>query len=567
MRSSPVTRQATSALTAILLFAVACSAPSAPLQTQNTAPRTAQVRAGLGPDADAQQQRSSLFANWDPFVDPDGQPVTYEWSVGTQPGATDVMEWRDVAGSQQAAASDIALPAGVRVHVNVRGRDASGSRSEIASSDGIVIGGAGDRAPTDKPADAEVRPGFFAGIDRHGITWTFDRPARCGRYANGDWWVVGPVDVVAIKPESLRDGERIRHGSMLNPSPSSLRQGYDNAMFRSGSGGRYDGAVNAAFGVSRDQPLSLQAGTSLVSTASHPTAGQLPQLDRCAVLTVVEEPAPANAFRPPYCGTDKHAHWSTDQLDLTCLARLEPVAGMPSVRDLVTRFEHTWLDHLPGFTGRYLHPRQNMPDYGRDIADLVSTGALTLNLDIPNEDKRALLVAMIQVGIDVYGVVDNGGRFLADGGSGSGRKFPLMLAGTVLGDERMLKLARTRKFAFGEDAQTFYVSRTSTGAVNGGHGGYGREDLGLPEWGNRHADDPSHDRKAWTADPYRRCCTANAWHGFVLAARIMGMRDAWDHPPLFDYVDRYMQVEQQGHWMRSWSPFCERMWDRYRGQF
>ena len=105
------------------------------------------------------------------------------------------------------------------------------------------------------------------------------------------------------------------------------------------------------------------------------------------------------------------------------------------------------------------------------------------------------------------------------------------------------------------------------GRSNDFGGGYGRDDLGLPEWGNRHADDPSYDRKAWTADPYRRCCTANAWHGFVLAARIMGMRDAWDHPPLFDYVDRYMQVEQQGHWMRSWSPFCERMWDRYRGAF
>jgi len=243
------------------------------------------------------------------------------------------------------------------------------------------------------------------------------------------------------------------------------------------------------------------------------------------------------------------------------------VPGAPSVRDLVARFERTWLDHLPGFTGRYLHPRDNMPDYGRDIANLVSTGALALNLDLPADDKRALLIAMVQVGIDVFGVVDAGGRFVADGGSGSGRKFPLLLAGTALGDERMLRLARERKFAFGEDAQTFYVARTSPGVVNGGHGGYGPEDLGLPEWGNRHAEDPSFDRKAWTDDPYRRCCTANTWHGFVLAARIMGMRDAWAHPPLFDYVDRYMQVEQHGHWMRSWSPFCERMWDRYRSEF
>ena len=120
---------------------------------------------------------------------------------------------------------------------------------------------------------------------------------------------------------------------------------------------------------------------------------------------------------------------------------------------------------------------------------------------------------------------------------------------------------------FGEDAQTFFVEETAPGVFNHGHGGYGADDVGLPEWGSRHADDPSHDHKAWGADPYRRCCSANAWSGFVLAARVMGLRDAWDHPPLFDYVDRYLQVEPRGSWTRCWSPFCERMWDRYRQDF
>ncbi|MFN3243566.1 MAG: hypothetical protein ACE37K_18825 [Planctomycetota bacterium] len=564
------TRETSTAATACcaLLLAAACSAPPAPVANQNSPPQTAQVRDGLGPDVDTQQRRTSLFANWDAFVDPEGQPVVYEWSVGTQPGATDVLDWREAAGAQRAAIGDIQLPIGVMLHVNVRARDVAGNRSAVASSDGVVVGETVDRTAAVRPQPGiEARPGHFGGLDRNGISWTFARPARCGRYVNGDWWVVGPVDVVAIKPESLRDGSRVRHGSMVNPSPAALTQGYDNAMFGDGAGGRYSDAANAALGVSRQQPLSLRPGSSLVSTVSHPTAGQLPQLDRCAVLTVVDEPPSADAFRPPYCGTDKRARWSADALDLTRFARLEPVPGAPSIGELVARFEQTWLDHLPGFTGRYLHPRENMPDYGRDIADLVSTGALALHLELPSDDKRALLIAMVQVGIDVYGIVDNGGRFVADGGSGSGRKFPLMLAGTVLDDEHMLKLAAERKFAFGEDAQTFYVERTSPGVVNGGHGGYGSDDLGLPEWGNRHADDPSLDRKAWTADPYRRCCTANVWHGFVLAARILGMREAWDHAPLFDYVDRYMQVEQQGHWMRGYSPFCERMWDRYRRDF
>lgn len=494
--------------------------------------------------------------------------MVYEWSVGTQPGKTDVQDWQYVAGSQQGALSGVDLPIGVTLHANVRARDMTGNRSAIASSDGVVVG-----EHVHRPSGIETTPevavpvGHLAAVDRHGITWTFGRPARCGRYVNGDWWVIGPITITSIKPASLQDGPRVRHGSMINPSPNSLAQGYDSAMFGNGATGRYDPKANVALDVTRDKPLSLAPGSSLVSTVSHPIAGQLPQIESGAVLTCVDKEPPNNAFRPPYCGTDKKPRWSANDLDMTQFARLEMVAGSPDIRDLVERFERTWLDHLPGYTGRYLHPRQNMPDYGRDLADLVGVGALALQLDLPSSDKRPLVIAMVQLGIDTFGIVKNGGRFLADGGSGSGRKFPLLLAGSVLKDDEMLRLASTRKLAFGEDAQTFYVGQTANGEWNRGYGGYGPEDAGLPEWGNRHADEPDQDRKAWTADPYRRCCTANVWHGYVLAARIMGLRDAWDHPALFDYVDRYMQIEVKGHWMRGWNPFCERMWDRYRRDF
>jgi hypothetical protein len=548
--------------------ASSCNTPTNTVAKQDRAPSTAQVRDGPGVDVDSQEQRSSLFANWDRFVDPEGQPVVYEWSVGTQPGKTDVQDWQNVAGAQRGALSGVDLPIGVTLHVNVRAHDINGNRSAIASSDGVVVG-----EHVHRPSGIGMTPqiavpvGYLEAVDRHGITWTFGSPARCGRYVNGDWWVIGPITITSIKPASLQDGPRVRHGAMVNPSPNSMAQGYDSAMFGNGATGRYDPKANIALNVSRVKPMSLEPGSSLVSTISHPIAGQLPQIESGAVLTCIEKEPPSNAFRPPYCGTDKSHRWSASDLDMTQFARLETVAGSPDVRDLVARFERTWLDHLPGYTGRYLHPRQNMPDYGRDLADLVAVGALALQLDMPASDKRPLVVAMVQLGIDTFGIVQDGGRFLADGGSGSGRKFPLLLAGSVLKDDAMLRLASGRKLAFGEDAQTFYIEQTANGEWNRGYGGYGPEDGGLPEWGNRHADDPSQDRKAWTADPYRRCCTANVWHGYVLAARIMGLRDAWDHPALFDYVDRYMQIEVKGHWMRGWNPFCERMWDRYRRDF
>ncbi|MEZ6036182.1 MAG: hypothetical protein R3F29_01790 [Planctomycetota bacterium] len=566
-------RSAGLALAALLLLACSAAPGNSP---QDGPPHPGAVRDGIGDDVDSQATTTSVFANWDAFVDPEGLPVVYEWSVGTAPRDDDVIAWTSVGGARSAARSGLELPLGVPLYVNVRAFDLSGNRSEVANSDGVVVGAPriaaprrdlGDRRATPAPTPTEEPVAHRTEIERHDVTWTFARPTACGRFVNGDWWVLGPVEVIAIRPVSLQDGDRVRHGAMLNPSPTSLRQGYDSSMFADGMAGRFDAATNVALGVSRERPLHLAPGTSLVCSVSQTAPAQLPQLESCAVLTCLAEPPPPDAFRPPYCGTDKRCRWRAGELDLTALARLQPVAGAPELGDLVGRFERTWLDHLPGYTSRYLHPRRNMPDYGRDLADLVGTAALALQLDLPAEDKRPLAIALVQLGIDVYGIVHGGGRFVADGGSGSGRKFPLLFAGALLHDAELLQTARSERLAFAEDVQTFYVEETATGVFNHGHGGYGPEDRGLPEWGNRHADDPSLDHKAWTADPYRRCCTANAWAGQVLATRIMGLRDAWAHPALFEYVDRYLQVESPGHWMRSWSPFAERMWDRYRRDF
>jgi hypothetical protein len=571
------------------LAACAAEAPQAPAATADLPPSIAAVRDGIGDDVDSQSASSSLFANWDEFVDPEGRPVVYEWCIGTAPGSGDVQAWMRVGGATHAATEGLVLPNGRQLFVSVRAFDLAGNQSAPATSDGIRIGAAvatdapevppstpTPPAPTPPapPTPAPLPPappvdhaGHVTDVERHGITWTFAHPVAAGRFANGDWWVVGPVEIVQITPACTDSGGRVRNGSMVDPDPRNPRQGYDSAMFGPDAGDRYEPARNVALGIGPARPLALRAGSSLVSTISHPEAGQMPQLDGCSILTCLAKAPPVDAFRPPYCGSQKEPRWTTHDLDPTRLARVEAVPGAPDLRTLALRFERPWLDHLEGWTSRYLHPRDNMPDYGRDLADLVGQGALALQLDVPDAEKSPLLVNMVQLGIDLHGIVANGGRFAADGGSGGGRKFPVLLAGTLLQDDEMLRTARERKFAFAEDAQTFFVEETSPGIWNHGHGGYGPDDVGLAEWGNQHANDPSRDRKPWTADPYRRCCTVNGWLGFVLAARIMGLREAWGHEPLFAYVDRYLQIEPQGTWTRSWSPFNERMWDRHRPAF
>ena len=87
--------------------------------------------------------------------------------------------------------------------------------------------------------------------------------------------------------------------------------------------------------------------------------------------------------------------------------------------------------------------------------------------------------------------------------------------------------------------------------------GYEEHHLGMAEWGIRHAQSPQRDNPSWRAE-YRELVGRSSV-GFTLAARLIGLRDAWDHEPLFAYVDRYMQTGGPVH-----SPFAASMWQAYR---
>ena len=162
---------------------------------------------------------------------------------------------------------------------------------------------------------------------------------------------------------------------------------------------------------------------------------------------------------------------------------------------------------------------------------------MMLHLDFTDAEKETLLIGYVQAGIDLYGVVQDGGRnhWPGSGGNNSGRKWPILFAGMMLGDPGMRSIG-SQDVAFGEDTQCFYVAETppGSGVYNNGYGGYGPEHLGMPEWGIEHAHRPQNDTVSWTGQAYRLCCTANAWWGQILAARIMDAESLWNHDSLFD---------------------------------
>lgn len=451
-------------------------------------------------------------------------------------------------------------------------------------------------------------------ITQFGITWTFDRNHTVGQFANGDYWILGPVTVIGIDPPSIETDGRTINGSMVNPSPKlGTRQGYDSTMY-GGYGPYFDPNLNIARPYGRDlskfNPLILQPHSSLVSTVSIDEPEHRPQIETAAILTVLDAPVLQGSFRPAYCDSDKAIRFSKNQLDYSLLASLKPTPGVPGLVTVARHFERPWLDHVPGWVGRYIHPEENMPDYGREMATQIGDGALMLHINFTSGNKETLLIRYVQLGIDLYGIVQDGGEnnWHNDGGHASGRKWPILFAGLLLNDAEMINIGEKSGdylysdgygpnneppdyIHFGEDDQTFYVGDGDIyeppykkytwhgGFVYYGHGNgsqlrdyleYFEHHRGMPDWGIVHATNPNWDGLNWDA-PYRQSCTANSWAGFVLAAHIMGVKERWNHNALFDYMDRYMKVQEEvvgaGHWTRQQSKFIENMWDAYRPEY
>lgn len=335
-----------------------------------------------------------------------------------------------------------------------------------------------------------------------GVTWTLKGAYTVGTFANGDFYVVANTDygtdpnviIIDIDPCSTNIAGRIRHGSMVNPDPENGKnQGYDNASVK----GAYTKAYNVGFDVNDVNALVLTPNTSLVSTISRAASGVRPQVRSASILTILSSEPAADSFRPAYCGSTKTIQFNVTDLDYSVFSSL---AQLGSVLDLhndnyvdpndqdetVERmFERAWINHIPGRTSdgtsfteaeRYHNPQENMPDYGREISQQTGWGALMLNQDFTNEQKKVLLIRYVQLGIDLHGIIADGGiiNFRTDGGFGVGRKLPIYVAALVLNDATMQTMfASTGDFAFNgaydvenhdpdyihfaEDDGTFYV--------------------------------------------------------------------------------------------------------------
>ena len=407
-------------------------------------------------------------------------------------------------------------------------------------------------------------------VSQHGITWYFDQEYQVGRYANGDWWVLGPVTITRITPESetITDphtGEdRPVNGSMLNPN------GHVN-----GWDGYYIGifvSYNQSLDVnpSRNGPLSVATG-SIVSSISRISSNiggsNRAALDVFAILTVVDTAPPSGAFRPNPYGTDKTSYWNESMLDYGVLQSLEPVANTPNLASVTDSVSGFWNDHMAtagtGWFRQQAYTAHTMQrSYGRDIGNQSADALLSLHLNYTNEQKRDLLVHVVQKGIDIYGMQQLSGEWSNNGGHYGSQKARLAFAAIALNDPGMKSaLDAADHFVHGMDQQTFFVSQadvdrvscndndpSSTSGNQCGTSGaslYESADLGMPEWGRSHHTAACRfDCRDWGA-AYRWIGASYA--GNTLAVELLPeARQLWNWEPVFEYSRRYVDVGGSG---------------------
>ncbi len=395
-------------------------------------------------------------------------------------------------------------------------------------------------------------------VSQYGITWTFEKPVRSGQFITGDWWVLGPVNVIKITPApgklSVSENNKIaktRYGETILVENPDMRNG-SMVADKCGYSEGYDSRIlsyNAA--LSLKIPYNLRPSESLISTISN-TAVPVDNfcknimvntekkcqnvLKAAAVLTCLAVQPPEDAFRPAYTGSEKSIYREKD-LKWDLLPKLKTAGTVPSWEEFERYFQRPWIENMLEWTQQVLNANENQPNYGREHSRLVSLAGLMLCLDVPKEKKRKLALGLIQYGIDISGCAKNGGQWNWGGGHSSGRKWPVLFASLMLGEPKIYELPASAVFQ--EDAQTYY-----------GKGWFGQTVLwqmvfhhvALTGYEERRPDEIT-DKWLKLSEGYRVCCTSSAWVGTALAARCMKAIKLWGHDAYFDYVDRWMQQD------------------------
>lgn len=431
-------------------------------------------------------------------------------------------------------------------------------------------------------------------VSQWGITFSFAAPHEVGQYANGDYWVVGPVTITSISPpaaaadlnngvvDAVCTGGSTGIGACRDWCADNAPGGYSSACLGGGrglglchcqrirngwqvnplvlSGQAFDDrSTNVDAGLVPSLPFTAVPGQSIVKSISlNPDeASCRPCLRTAAVLTVVAEAPPdggSTVFRPPYVGAAKTLY-SVNDVRTDLLPSLAPVPLAISddffsvkLEWVHERYRKVQLDHMGGLCGRSTHPEEHMPNYGADIGSNNGDAVLRLCLNESLEEKLPGLIAFIQYGIDLHRMVELGQTWPAGGGHRPGQLLPLTFAALMLDDAAMrnnlksptdgLILHEMQTMAWSERAQRAlygYVQHT-------GPDDYWDRLLTQSSGAKSMLDMYGYIDGGYTpGGNYQDCCTSQPWKGEALCWYLIPqLFSVWHDPVFFGYVERWV---------------------------
>lgn len=432
-------------------------------------------------------------------------------------------------------------------------------------------------------------------VTQHGITWTFNDDYTIGQFVNGDFWVLGKGEEKCV---TITEISNSRHSgldlSTVDYDGSMVDVDRDATTSTHGFDSNVEGYLTSR-NINKSLPQSVCGNKSILSSISWLNSdpdlpvgwvADRPRLKRIAILTVVDSTPSVTHFRPSYAITNKSLYDSAG-IDVDSLPRLSPVEGMRTLETYSSWVTGPWTDILPPYASEFLRPSDNYPynpgkdgTYGRYVASAYGDALLAAMVDQSQVgDKTQLVINLIQIGIDYYGMYLNGASWPADGGHRHGYKLPILFSGKMLNHSGMLSVGNATLGSFQEDNH-FYVSAEDVatehcGDYNGcpppcGDFGlmitdvtdrqYSSADIGIPEWGVRHTEDRCRDDRK--ADARYRETNGLSLSSHALAARILRLLPQWNNNAFFDYHDRWVNEINNGGGIDG--EFATNMWGTYR---
>lgn len=159
------------------------------------------------------QSTTTLRASWT-SEDPETGIARFEYSIGTQPAGTDVVDWTDVGTQTSIERTNLNLSHGVTYYINVRAVNGIGLVSEIGSSDGITVDTTPPGLPTVNDGNfsssaTELRVTLDCTDQESGIAF-FECAVGTSPGANNvaNWTNVGPGPNIIITGLALTHGSK-----------------------------------------------------------------------------------------------------------------------------------------------------------------------------------------------------------------------------------------------------------------------------------------------------------------------------------------------------------------------